>query len=70
MGQKCEGNCGLWALNEIIEKNGQLIKLCVCKEVTFYNIHTLDNLLLKFSDLYHPRKIHDEWSVARTTDTQ
>ena len=20
MGQKCEGNCGLWVLNEIIEK--------------------------------------------------
>ena len=21
MGQKCEGNCGLWVLNEIIKKN-------------------------------------------------
>ena len=21
MGQKCKGNCGLWVLNEILEKN-------------------------------------------------
>ena len=21
MGQKCEGNCGLWVLNEILKKN-------------------------------------------------
>ena len=21
MGQKCEGNCGLWVLNEVIKKN-------------------------------------------------
>ena len=24
IGQKCEGNCGLWALNEIIEKKNIL----------------------------------------------
>ena len=25
------------------------------------------NMLLKFPDLYHPRKIHDEWSVDKSS---
>ena len=24
-------------------------------------------MLLKFADLYHPRKIHDEWSVDKSS---
>ena len=33
----------------------------------FWKIWRLDNLLLKFPDLYHHRKIHDEWSVDKSS---